>query len=63
MSLLNTDFLKEYPNIFGTENVSLIMYSLIKSIRPKKLIEVGAGYTSFFILESLYVCIKICFLK
>ena len=53
MSLLNTDFLKEYPNIFGTENVSLIMYSLIKSIRPKKLIEVGAGYTSFFILESL----------
>lgn len=53
MSLFNIDFLKEYPNIFGTENVSLVMYSLIKSLRPKQLIEVGAGYTSFFILESL----------
>jgi hypothetical protein len=53
MNLLNDDFLNIYPNIFGTENVSLVIYSLIKSIRPKKLIEVGAGYTTFFILKSL----------
>ncbi len=53
MNLLNGDFLDIHPNIFGTENVSLVMYSLIRSIRPKKLIEVGAGYTTFFILKSL----------
>lgn len=53
MDLINKDFCQLFPDNFGTENVSLFLYSLIKCCRPQNLLEIGAGYSTFFIAESL----------
>tara|TARA_R110000796_G_C14415064_1_gene419232 strand:+ start:120 stop:779 length:660 start_codon:yes stop_codon:yes gene_type:complete len=53
MNLLNKDFLNIHPNTFGTENVSLFLYSLIKTQRPSKLLEIGGGYSTFFIVQAI----------
>lgn len=36
-----------------TENVSLFLYSLIKCVRPYKIIEVGLGYSTLFITKAI----------
>ena len=36
-----------------TENVGPFLYSTIKTIRPKRILEVGAGYTSIFFAKAL----------
>lgn len=38
---------------FGTENVGPLLYTLIKCCRPKSVFEVGAGYSTLFILKAL----------
>lgn len=53
MNLLNKDFLEIHPNYFGSENISLFLYSLIKTTRPNKLLELGAGYSTFFMAQAL----------
>lgn len=53
MSLFNKDFLNIHPNDWGTENVSIFLYSLIKTQRPSNLLEIGAGYSTFFIAQAI----------
>jgi predicted O-methyltransferase YrrM len=53
MDLVNKNFTNLLPNNFGTENVSLVLYSLIKTCRPKNIIEVGTGYSSLFISKAI----------
>lgn len=53
MSLFNKDFLNTHPNDWGTENVSIFLYSLIKTQRPSNLLEIGAGYSTFFIAQAI----------
>jgi len=53
MDLINNDFTTLLPNRHLTENVSLFLYSLIKTCRPKKIIEIGAGYSSLFISKAI----------
>ena len=47
----------EYPEHFrpgmGTENVAPFLRSLAELVRPKRILEVGAGYTTPFLLEAL----------
>jgi predicted O-methyltransferase YrrM len=43
---------ENFSNIV-TENVGPFIYSTIKTIRPKKILEIGAGYTSIFFAQAL----------
>ena len=47
----------EYSNFFrpgmGTENVGSFLRSLIMMFRPNRILEIGAGYTTPFLLEGL----------
>ena len=47
----------EYPQYFrpgmGTENVAPFLRSLVQLVRPQHILEIGAGYTSPFLLEGL----------
>ena len=43
---------ENFSNIV-TENVGPFIYSTIKTIRPKKILEIGAGYTSIFFAHAL----------
>ena len=49
---LKTTLDENFSNIV-TENVGPFIYSTIKTIRPKKILEVGAGYTSIFFAHAL----------
>jgi len=53
MKLLNKDFLNKHSNDFWTENVAMTLYALIKTQRPKNIIECGFGYTTNFIGEAI----------
>ena len=37
----------------GTEHVAPLLYSLIRMLRPRRVLEVGLGYTSPFIAQAL----------
>jgi len=37
----------------GTELMAPLLYSLVRSLRPRKLLEVGMGYTTPFIAQAL----------
>ncbi|HUG35828.1 MAG TPA: hypothetical protein VML54_02690, partial [Candidatus Limnocylindrales bacterium] len=37
----------------GVELVSPLLYSLIRCAKPRSALEVGAGYSSLFILQAL----------
>ena len=43
---------ENFSNIV-TENVGPFIYSTIKTIRPKKILEIGAGIQVFFLLRPL----------
>ena len=47
------DALDENFSNIVTENVGPFIYSTIKTIRPKKILEIGAGYTSIFFGHAL----------
>ncbi len=55
--MLDEKFLKVTKKLFsptfGTENLAPYLYSLIRLIRPRKILELGGGYTSIFILKAL----------
>ena len=42
-----------YRKGMGTENVGSFLRSLIQMVRPNKILEIGAGYTTPFILEAV----------
>lgn len=37
----------------GTENVALLLYSMVRISRPRVVVEYGSGYTTLFILAAL----------
>tara|TARA_B100000214_G_scaffold367951_1_gene338791 strand:- start:743 stop:1375 length:633 start_codon:yes stop_codon:yes gene_type:complete len=47
----------EYPEFFrpgmGTENIGPLLRALVQMIRPNRVLEIGAGYTTPFLLEGL----------
>ena len=47
----------EYPEHFtpglGTENVAPFLRSMVQMLRPNRVLEIGAGYTTPFLLEAL----------
>lgn len=47
----------EYPEFFregmGTENVGPLLRSFVQMLRPYRILEIGAGYTTPFLLEGL----------
>jgi hypothetical protein len=47
----------EYPEHFrpgmGTENVGSFLRSMVQLLRVNRILEVGAGYTTPFLLEAL----------
>jgi hypothetical protein len=47
----------EYPELFrpgmGTEHYGPFLRSMVQILRPQRLLEIGAGYTTPFLLEAL----------
>jgi len=55
-NLFNSEFKRALDDNFSsivTENVGPFLYSVVKTIRPKTVLEVGAGYTSVFLAKAL----------
>ena len=50
---------KHFRKSMGTENVGPLFRTLIQMIRPQRILEVGAGYTTPFLLDGLKVNDKI----
>ena len=42
-----------YDLHMGAENLGPLLYSLVRFLKPARVLEVGAGYTSVFILQAL----------
>ena len=42
-----------YRSQMGTENVAPLLRSLIRMVRPQRVLEIGAGYTTPFLLDGL----------
>ena len=42
-----------FSPVMGTELISHLLYSLIRSVKPRRVIEVGLGYTTPFLLQAL----------
>ena len=42
-----------YRNGMGTESVGPLLRSLVRMVRPYRILEIGAGYTTTFLLEGL----------
>jgi len=55
--MLGQDFLDQVHELYhpsmGTEVVGPLLYMLVRTIRPRRLLEVGAGYTTLFMLKAL----------
>lgn len=55
--MLDARFLSEtaslYSPLSGTEHLALLLYSLIRSVRPKSVVEFGMGYTTPYIIKAL----------
>ena len=44
---------EHYRKGMGTENVGPLLRTLVQMVRPQRILEVGAGYTTPFILDGL----------
>ena len=42
-----------YRTGMGTESVGPLLRSLVRMVRPNRILEIGAGYTTPFLLEGL----------
>lgn len=55
--MLGQDFLDQINDLYhpamGTEIVGPLLYTLVRTTRPRHVLEVGAGYTTLFILKAL----------
>eukprot|EP00658_Telonema_sp_P-2_P005362 TRINITY_DN12005_c0_g1_i1.p1 TRINITY_DN12005_c0_g1~~TRINITY_DN12005_c0_g1_i1.p1 ORF type:complete len:337 (+),score=93.48 TRINITY_DN12005_c0_g1_i1:58-1068(+) len=43
-----------YDPHMGMENMGLMLYSIVRFVKPKRVLEVGAGYSTVFILQALH---------
>ena len=61
--MLDDAFVADTSDLFsksmGTEVVAPFLYNLIMFERPRKVLEIGAGYTSMYILKALFDCDKL----
>jgi len=46
---------EHYRKTMGTENVGPLLRALVQMVRPQRILEVGAGYTTPFLLDGLKV--------
>ena len=55
--IYDRDFLEKcrplYSVHMGVENAASLLYSLIRFVKPTRVVEVGAGYTSLWLLRAL----------
>jgi len=55
--MLDANFLQAVSALqsfdLGTEHVALLLYSIVRMIRPQSILEVGLGYTTPFLLQGL----------
>ncbi len=55
--MLDQEFLESiadcYSPAMGTENVGPLLYALARMTRPQRVLEIGSGYTSLFLLKAL----------
>jgi hypothetical protein len=42
-----------YEPVMGAENLGYLLHSLVRFLKPKVIMEIGAGYTSLYILQAL----------
>ena len=42
-----------YDLHMGVENMAPLLYSLVRFVKPSRILEIGAGYTSIFLLQAL----------
>jgi predicted O-methyltransferase YrrM len=49
----NMEHEKHFRRGMGTENVGPILRNLVQMIRPQRILEIGAGYTTPFLLDGL----------
>ena len=47
------EYSEHYRPGFGTENVAPFLRSIVQMLRPNRVLEIGAGYTTPFLLEAL----------
>ena len=56
-SLMDTQFLKQiehlYNPVMGVENMGSFLYSFIRLTKSQRIVEIGGGYTSVWILQAL----------
>ena len=55
--IFSRDFLRITAPLYdlhmGCENMGPMLYTLVRFLKPRRVLEVGAGYTSIFILQAL----------
>jgi Methyltransferase domain len=44
---------KAYSPTMGTENMAPLLYSMVRFTRPRNVLEIGAGYTTLFLLQAM----------
>lgn len=47
------EYCEHYRSGLGTENVGPFLRSMVQILRPNRILEIGAGYTTPFLLEAL----------
>ena len=47
------EYEEHYRKFMGTESVGPLLRSLVRMVRPNRILEIGAGYTTPFLLEGL----------
>lgn len=56
--IYDSHFLNQSSALFdahmGVENMAQMLYALVRFVKPERVLEVGAGYTSLFILQALH---------
>lgn len=53
-NVLNCKSIESIPRTdMGTEYVSMVLYSLIRSIKPKRIVEIGSGYSTYFLSNAI----------
>ena len=53
MNLINPNFDSLDLNEYGTENMAPFLYSLIRFLKPHKILEVGIGHSTIFLAHAL----------
>ena len=53
MSSIMLEYEDHYQKAMGTESVGPVLRSLIQMTRPNRILEIGAGYTTPFIIEAV----------